>query len=757
MSFSFDAYIFLPASSQQIKTNKFVFENNNFQENYSGVQTSVVEIRGIRSIEIINDKYLSNLGQFKESLNKYGSISSLGENNLIDNFIPGAWSMYSYYGNVGFNNTIQELVDVDIRQNLYPIAPLLIDGAFKINVTGVVFDNNGFQELDQILVTNYYPSNAITIMRSQGIWYLNSITIQNYKGLDAYILNQILGEENSSNLYVYNPTERDKNGIPFNNITYPSYVIDYGFKNLIIKFANPQSTTGNNFQNYFDFIGMDSLIVNNITQFDPIKETAMLLDIIDDWTNLNITNFYISNVDLIEAQTSIFVLRNYGNLFIQNGVIKNLNLNAFNYDKINYSYVGDNGGTFSFYSVPVFNEKQTLYYVVNNVTFDTLYNLKGGAVFFSTKDNGADFQPNSITIVNSTIKNSFSYTNGIISLFDGGQDVIIENWVFINNTGGTAEADLRIFSSNSLLVRNVTFTLFNSQSQNFGQSITFALNLPFTFIVEFDMINLKCSNTPFNFENYVDILNSNSLLLSQSPILLNSGYLVISNSTFSNWITANKGGVILVVSGSTLIDYGSTFQNNLASLGGAIYVSQSSINLTNTILFNNYAINGGAMMVDSKSSTFNLIGVNCSNNFVTNTGSALYIIGTSSSSVSYSVFSFNTALEGNTISLLFSPTILTGITFKNNNANAESTGIFINFSVVLIQNCLFNTTIFPNGQSSLKNAAISSNLFGWFISISAGANVTIQNSTFQNGYAIYGGFIYIAGNSQIFISNSSFK
>ena len=251
-------------------------------------------------------------------------------------------------------------------------------------------------------------------------------------------------------------------------------------------------------------------------------------------------------------------------------------------------------------------------------------------------------------------------------------------------------------------------------------------------------------------------INSNSPS-SQSPILLNSGYLIISNSNFTNCISSNKGGVILVSSGSILVDYGSTFEYNLASLGGAIYSSQSVLNLTNTILLYNYAINGGAIMADSKTSSFNLTGMNWSYNVATNTGSALYFIGTSSSSISSSIFSFNTAFEGNTISLLFSPTILTGIVLMNNIALAESTGIFINFSEILIKDSIFNTTIFPNGKTSLKDAAISSNIFGWFISISAGATVTILNSTFQNGYAVFGGFIYIAGNSQTFIVNSLFK
>ena len=393
----------MPSSTLTMDTNKFIFYNNSYIENYIGAQTSIVEIRGIRSIELINDIYLDNLGQFKESLNKYGSIKSQGENNQIDNYVPGAWSLYSYYGNEGLNNTIQELVDLDKQQNFYPQSPLLIDGVFKINITGVIFDNNAFQELDQILVVNNFPSNAITITRSQGVWYLNSITIRNLMGLDPNKLKDTLSK-NSFNLLSNNPTQRDKNGVPLNSATFPNFIIDYGIKNQLFKFVNPQTTTGNNFQNYFDLIVIDGLKCNNITQFDPIKETALILDIGDDWDNLTITNFEISNVDLIEGQTSMFALRNYGPLMIKNGIIFKLNFNAYNYDKVNYTYVGDNGGSFSFYSIPVYNKSVSLNYSIDNVTFDSIYGLKGGAVFFSTKDNGADFQSNVIMLSNLTIK-----------------------------------------------------------------------------------------------------------------------------------------------------------------------------------------------------------------------------------------------------------------------------------------------------------------------------------------------------------------
>ena len=107
--------------------------------------------------------------------------------------------------------------------------------------------------------------------------------------------------------------------------------------------------------------------------------------------------------------------------------------------------------------------------------------------------------------------------------------------------------------------------------------------------------------------------------------------------------------------------------------------------------------------------------------------------------------------------MLFAPATVTNLQFQNNIAGSESTGIFITFSQVTISNSVFNTTLYPNNLTNSTTAAAASSLFGWYISISAGATVTITNSNFDNGYAINGGAIYVSGNSDLTLNTCNFN
>mmetsp|Transcript_42050 Transcript_42050/g.48769 ORF Transcript_42050/g.48769 Transcript_42050/m.48769 type:complete len:204 (-) Transcript_42050:2298-2909(-) len=202
---------------------------------------------------------------------------------------------------------------------------------------------------------------------------------------------------------------------------------------------------------------------------------------------------------------------------------------------------------------------------------------------------------------------------------------------------------------------------------------------------------------------------------------------------------AKNGGVIYAGSGSEYTDTGSTFKENAASSGGAVYFSDTTVSFTNTVLIYNYAKDGGALLAESTSTIQTFSNVNCSYNYVTESGgclnligsskiaissstftynnaeqtsSAIYFLGTDPSSIQSSSFSNNYAKEGNTISLLFAPTTLTSITILNNKADADSAGVFINFSTVVITLSTFNTTIFPNSEATVKLAAEATRVTG---------------------------------------------
>ena len=166
-------------------------------------------------------------------------------------------------------------------------------------------------------------------------------------------------------------------------------------------------------------------------------------------------------------------------------------------------------------------------------------------------------------------------------------------------------------------------------------------------------------------------------LIKQSPILLNPGSLESTSSSFSNWFNSLNGGVIQVSSDSSYTDNSSTFTQNVASSGGAIYFRKSTGSFTNTIFTYNYAGSGGAITIDSGSSIQTFTGVTWDYNYANNGGwinsigessifisnstfnhnysnqssSAFYFLGAGESSIASSEISYNNANSGNTITV----------------------------------------------------------------------------------------------------------
>ena len=285
----------MSSSSAEIDLNKFLLKQNTYNENFSGAQASIVKLANIRRIHIDSDTYINNWGQYLESLNKYGSIMSTGDTSNKDK-LPGAYILFAYYGSSGTNKAINEIFSSELQQNYYPVGPLVIDGSLYVYTTGLTFDNNAMQEQTQSLVTSQYPSNAITLRRSQGSIYLNSLTIQNYAGFDMNKLSSILSTS-YANVKTASPTERNVQGSPITSVPSPFYYLNYGFKNRLIRLALPSSNTDADFQNYFDVFSIDKLTIKNITQYDPLATVALFSQFTHDWTDLTLSNFDIQLVD----------------------------------------------------------------------------------------------------------------------------------------------------------------------------------------------------------------------------------------------------------------------------------------------------------------------------------------------------------------------------------------------------------------------------------------------------------------------------
>ena len=783
VSFSTVNSTIMSSSLVQIDLNKFLLKQNTYNENFAGAQASIVKLTNIRRIHIDSDTYINNWGQYLESLNKYGSIMSTGDISNEDK-LPGAYSLFAYYGSSDKNKTINEIFTSESQQNYYPAGFLVIDGSLYVSTTGLIFDNNAMQELTQSLVTNQYPSNAITLRRSQGSIYLNSLTIQNYAGFDMNKLSSILGT-NYANVKIASPTERNVQGSPNTLASSPNYYIDYSFKNWLIRLAMPSLNANTDFQNYFDVFSVDKLTIKNITQYSPSTSIALFSQFSDDWADLTLSNFDIQNVDMIKTKTSMFVIQNYGTLTIINGTVSNINKNAYSLSTSDYSYVGSNGAIFTLNSVQQSSGYSSFTSSISNVTFDTIYSREGGAFYFGSGSSIQNAQLNTINMNSITIQNSFAYSNGLLSFISGSQYVTITSSKFLSNTGVKGEANLYVKQFGSLEISSSIFNSFQflDSSRSTGQSITISMTTPTTLSFKLTSVIFKWSSTEFDAAIYKTSLSDSVTLTKASPIKFSSGVLITTSCIFSNWFSSQYGGVMFIDANTIYTDIGSTFTQNAAKIGGAIYLSQATVALTNTVFVYNYANYGGAINAESSSKIQTFNGVNCNYNYVSSSGgwlfwkgestavinnskfsynsadktsSVIYFLGANPSSISNSEFTNNISKIGYTIALLFADMDFINITMKDNIANSDTSGIFITFSNVTINSSQFNTTLFPNGASNSFDASSSSNLLGGFISVSTGVAVNISSTNFLNGYASNGGAIYISGNSIAILSNWSF-
>lgn len=85
------------------------------------------------------------------------------------------------------------------------------------------------------------------------------------------------------------------------------------------------------------------------------------------------TDFDIQDVDMILDYSTMFVIVNYGPLTLKNGVVKNINSNAYALSTSDYAYVGSNGAVFDLNYIQLASSLSTLTNTITNITFDTVY------------------------------------------------------------------------------------------------------------------------------------------------------------------------------------------------------------------------------------------------------------------------------------------------------------------------------------------------------------------------------------------------
>ena len=747
-------------------------------------------LANIRRVFIEGDTYQYNSGLYKEALDTYGTIITSGEYDTNYDRAPGAWKFSGYYSDADDNATIESSYfgDNTAREQWYSYGILRIGGSLYASITNTTFDNNYFVEFETDSVINDYRSLAILFERCNGEAYINSLTLQNYYGWNLDNLQTILGSSKYSNVVTTLPTERNQyDGSPNNEATAPSYDVDYGFKNALIRLSHPSTDSQSDFKNVFSKMKITSLNVNNVTHYNPREGIAAIIEVSDDVLNFELIDAHVDNIDIIQDSKSMFYLQPYGTLTVTGGTFSNINSNAYSLDTDEMSYVSTVGSVFTINSVLKSEDSVTFKYALSSMTFDTIYGKIGWAVYMSKETSAIIQHEVSVTISNTTFQNSRSLTNGLIYSSENRHNITISNCTFRDNHGVDGEADLYYASSNSFIVSDTLFTKFRSDSiSNFGQSITLQMAVPFANTVEFQDVTVRCNDKALTSDEYLSrIEEPDTYLTKKAPVLLNPGSLKTINSAFSNWHSSEKGGVMYWSTSSVYNDEGSNFTQNSAKEGGAVFITDTTINLTDTVLTINYAETGGAVKLDGSSTTADYYNVTCSNNTATqdggwlsfiassnvqlrssifrgnhahDTSSAIYALGTGTNTITDSIFSENVALVGNTIWFLFADTTLENITMQDNECSADSCNIFVSFSTVSIVNSRMKTTRYPGSYTTITEVLENYNeTSGYFLSISAGSNIAIINTNFTRGFASNGGLIYMLGNSAMSITRSIFK
>ncbi|WP_461461285.1 hypothetical protein [Methanobrevibacter sp.] len=219
--------------------------------------------------------------------------------------------------------------------------------------------------------------------------------------------------------------------------------------------------------------------------------------------------------------------------------------------------------------------------------------------------------------------------------------------------------------------------------------------------------------------------------------------ITLKNINIINGYTSKDGGALYIDKGNCNIA-NSSFTNNYAddggpiiiNNGGALYIANGNCSIVNSSFTNNYAEDGGAIRIEKGNIT--IINSTFNSNKVRFKGGAIYIfMGTNN--ITNSTFITNNADSAGAIYSQNGNSIIINSTFNSNNAN-NSGAIYIYYGNGSIMNSTFDA----------NNAKIS----GGAIGIMSG-NGSIMNSTFTTNNANNGGAIYTY-NGNVSIMNSTF-
>ncbi|WP_278522565.1 Ig-like domain repeat protein [Methanobrevibacter arboriphilus] len=702
--------------------------------------------------------------------------------NFINN--KGIYGIYiiGVYNNV---STIQ-INRCNFSDNYYSSYAVYVYYNFYFNLQNSNFTNNNISQLIYLNYNNYSTNiNNVNVINntasSSNLFYI----YMNYNYIGDFNVNYCNFTNNtaaSSILYLYGGSQSiaNVNYCNFTNNTARNNVIFYySVFNGYLRGSSIKNSIGSNGQGTIYYSGSYNLIVSgsNIANNTGYSAGGVYYSGGGNFSlsNSNITNntgngtgtvggglffSYVNNITIINSNIA-------NNTGATAGAIYYSSMSDIKFLTISNSNINGNKGHYG-----------AIYYSSNiNISDSNITNNAGnitGAIYY--------YGPYNITINNTNIANNTGMYGGALFIHNLNSYgfIVINNSKFVNNSGdyGGAIYKNQTYSygidnfiiDTSVFVNNIADqggAIYNNNTGNSSNNGNLTLiNSNFTgntanlggAIYNKASARLGLNGSSFN----------NNYAVSGGAIY-NEGEFNLTNSNFTN-NNATNGGAVYNDNGDFLGDFllnNIIFTRNSANLGGVIYNKASArLGLNGSSFNNNYAVSGGAIYNEGE---FNLTNSNFTNNNATN-GGVIYNSKADYSdsiiNINNTLFTRNTGVNGGVVYNVEDALInINNSNFTRNTASSNG-GVIYNQGKLTINQSNLNRSEAINGSvvyndkyssALINNSNISSNTAtnSGGVVYNTGDDLIIDNSNiFSNTATNSGAAIYNTGDN-LLINNSN--
>ena len=711
---------------------------------------ALVSISAVAAADSVNDDIISANQEDFDLSEETNDVEQLGANAIDDTDSKGPLTA----GESGSFSELQDLIDtahegdtIELEDNYLKVSgenPIIINKTITIDGKGHTIDAN---YLDAILATNspvtlknivFKNANvtATTDLRVNGIYYRIASAVNLGTGSVGTIVDNCTFRDNTARLggaIYWNGKDGILNNSVFENNKVNTSVKNDGVYGGAIYWAGENGIIENtNFT--------ENAAYSYVNESDPKNSTGSRGGAIY-FTNAN-------NILIIDSNFIRNFVPRYGNTVgggaiyfsnSKNGRIVNSNFTE--------NHAGASGGA-------IYIDKNSKGHNITDSSFSKnvadghdsnqqsgVSGYGGGAIYWMGSDG---------SIVNTNFTDNMGNTGGAIYYTTDANNQKISDLSFINNSAKTTPSSVSSLTphggaiywmSENGTVKNVNFT---DNFANMSGGAIYYKNAKNQSISDSSFTNNTANGTGSYGGGAIFYDSVNNATINNVNFTDNSGY---------------RGGAIHNFKGTgTQSIADSSFSNNNASSGGAIYIdtTNNAVIKDSNLTENSANASGGAIYWKGTDGIVD--NVNFTDNFANSSGGAIYFTGAHKQ-------------------------LISGSTFSNNSANGTQTSgagaiYFASSNNGTIKNSIFNENSAINGSggaiiySSSNNQKISDSSFsnnsanssknnagGGAIYYSSSKNGTIENVNFTENSATAGGgaiCYYGTGNTNQTIKDSNF-